>query len=77
MGTSIGTGWKGRKKIGKLMQDLGYDILRVHKKSPYSKVEKLEKLAEFDVHGNIEFTDYALVPASMSESMVHHLNNKS
>ena len=66
-----------QNKIGILMQELGYDILRVHKRSPFKKVEKLEKLPEFDIHGNIEHTDYVLVPAAMSENMISNLNNRS
>ncbi len=66
-----------QNKIGILMQELGYDILRVHKRSPYKKVEKLEKLPEFDIHGNIEYTDYVLVPSAMSENMINNLNNRS
>jgi FkbM family methyltransferase len=66
-----------QNQIGSLMLELGYDILRVHKKDPYDKVEKLEKLSGFDIHGNILFTDYVLAPAALSENMIHHFNHKS
>jgi FkbM family methyltransferase len=58
-----------QNKIGLLVKELGYDILRIHKTVSKRNVEKLEKLLEFDIHGNMEFTDYALVPSEISEAM--------
>ncbi len=36
--------------------------------------ERLEKLLTFDIHGNIEHTDYVLIPSEMSEQMLNKIN---
>src|SRR5450631_4262212 len=63
-----------QNKIDSLVKELGYDILRIHKTPSKRNVEKLEKLPEFDIHGNMEYTDYALVPSGISEAMVKNVN---
>ena len=63
-----------QNKIGDLMKELGYDILRIHKTASKKNVEKLEKLPEFDIHGNMDHTDYVLVPSDISEKMLNKLN---
>jgi FkbM family methyltransferase len=63
-----------QNKISVLMKELGYEILRVHKNKSYQNVERLEKLAEFDIHGNIEHTDYVLIPSGLSENMLNKIN---
>jgi FkbM family methyltransferase len=63
-----------QNKIGQLVKELGYDILRIHKTSSKKQVERLEKLREFDIHGNMDYTDYALVPSNISETMVKNIN---
>jgi FkbM family methyltransferase len=63
-----------QNKIGQLVKELGYDILRIHKTSSKKQVERLEKLPEFDIHGNMDYTDYALVPSNISETMVKNIN---
>jgi FkbM family methyltransferase len=63
-----------QNKIGVLLNEIGYEILRIHKNESKSNVERLEKLVAFDIHGNIELSDYALVPANMSEQMLNHFN---
>jgi FkbM family methyltransferase len=64
---------KRQNKIGALVKELGYDILRIHKSASKRNVEKLEKLPEFDIHANMEFTDYALAPAGLSDDMIKHI----
>jgi len=63
-----------QNKIGNLVKELSYDILRIHKTSSKRNVEKLERLPEFDIHGNMEFTDYALVPSEISDLMIKNVN---
>ena len=63
-----------QNKIAVLMKELDYEILRVHKNKSYQNVERLEKLAEFDIHGNIEHADYVLVPLGLSEKMLNNIN---
>jgi FkbM family methyltransferase len=63
-----------QNKISVLMKELGYEILRVHKNKSCQNVERLEKLTEFDIHGNIEHTDYVLVPSGLSEKMLNNFN---
>ena len=65
-----------QNKIAALLKEIGYEILRIHKNESKKIVERLEKLAAFDIHGNIELSDYALVPIAMSEAMLNHFNRK-
>ncbi len=62
-------------KIGLLVKELGYDIFRIHKTSSKRNVERLEKLPEFDIHSNMEYTDYVLAPSENSEMMMQKLNS--
>jgi FkbM family methyltransferase len=64
-----------QNKIGQLVKELSYDILRIHKSHSKRNVERLEKLPEFDIHGNMEYTDYALVPSDISETMMKNINS--
>jgi len=62
-----------QNKIGLLVKEMGYDILRIHKTPSKRNVERLEKLPEFDIHGNMEYTDYALVPSDISDTMMNSI----
>jgi FkbM family methyltransferase len=65
-----------QNKIAALSKEMGYEILRIHKNGSKSNVERLEKLPAFDIHGNIDLSDYALTPVDMSERMLNHFNRK-
>jgi len=64
-----------QNKIGALVKELGYDILRIHKTDDKRRVAKLERLPEFDIHGNMEFTDYALAPSAMTAEMIKNIQH--
>ncbi len=63
-----------QNKIAELLKEIGYDILRIHKNESKKNVSSLEKLPSFDIHGNIDLSDYALIPTEMSERMLNHFN---
>jgi FkbM family methyltransferase len=62
-----------QNRIGALVKELGYDILRIHKTDDKRSVAKLERLPEFDIHGNMEFTDYALAPSAITAEMIKNI----
>jgi FkbM family methyltransferase len=64
-----------QNKIALLMQELDYKIFRVHKDQSKDKVAKLERISSFEIHGDIDYSDYALVPAALSEKMANQFNS--
>lgn len=53
-------------EIESILNDLEYDIIRVHKLNGRS-IERLEKLEKIGIHGNLEWCDYVLSPREVSE----------